>query len=130
MTTDYRRYSNSQEEEEVVLDERSCFGFASTFLCLPLIAGLNFLMDIGAACLSIGSDFIFCFGILSIFSLLCLGATLSGTQEEHRGKIKLAMSWIIVKMILIVLLVISTLVAFIDLDWFTRTSKCNNFGLI
>jgi hypothetical protein len=92
MADNYRRYSNSTEEE-VVLNERSCFGLISAFVCLPLIAVLNFFIDIGAACLSIGSDFIYVFGVLAVFSLFCLGAIISGVQEEQSAKIKLSIGW-------------------------------------
>lgn len=95
MATDYRRYSNSSEAEEVVLNERCCFGYLSAFTCLPLIAGLNFFVDVGAACLSISSDFIYIFGVFAIFSLLCLGAVMSGVQEEQSAKIKLSIAWIV-----------------------------------
>jgi hypothetical protein len=125
MATDYRRYSNNTEEEEVVLDERCCFGYASAFACLPVLACITFFMDVGAACLSIGSDFIYFFGIIAIFSLLCFGAVLSGVQEEQSAKIKLSIGWVLVKMLLVTLFIFALIVALIDPTWFTELTRLN-----
>jgi hypothetical protein len=99
---------------------------------------VNFFLDIGCACLSIGSDLIYIFGVIAVFSLLCFGAILSGVQEEQKNKIRLTYGWIVsaaflqtlisstfqtIKAILLVVLFISAAVAFHDLDWVVGRSK-------
>lgn len=80
-------------------------------------------VDVGVACLSIGSDFVYLFGIVSVFSILCLAAVVSGIQEEQSGKIKLSIAWTLIKMVSIVILTAGLILAVIDFDWFTELSK-------
>ncbi|KAI6191114.1 hypothetical protein M3Y97_00192800 [Aphelenchoides bicaudatus] len=124
---DYRRYSStdSSSQEEVELDEQCCFGRFSAFKCLPTIVFINFLVDSGAAFLSIGSDFIYCFGVIAVFSLLCFGAALSGVQEEQSGKIKLSIGWALIKVLILLVLITCSIAALIDLDWFVEMTHLN-----
>lgn len=122
MSADFKSCSNFQEETNVK-STNSC-NFKSAHMWLPLICGVNFLLDICGLCLSIHSSLTYIFDVFSVFSFLCFVATLSGTREKQSCKIKLAMGWIIIKMNLIVLLFIFTSIAFIKLDWVVKTSKC------
>jgi hypothetical protein len=94
---------------------------------LPIVAGINFLIDSGISFLAIGSDYLYVFGVVAIFSLLCFGSILSGVQEEQGAKIKLAIGWVLIKMALFLLLIISAIAALANFYWFTEFSMFLGF---
>ncbi|KAI6243623.1 hypothetical protein M3Y99_00024300 [Aphelenchoides fujianensis] len=112
---DYRRYSNSTNTiEEDEIEDHCCFGFLSTFTWLPMIVALNFLLDVAGACLALGSDLLFAFGLMSAFSLLCIGAVVSGVQEEQKRKIRITVFWVVIKLLLLTVLLALVGVALYD----------------